>query len=124
LVIQKRLGIEPDEQFFQRLQEGYRMPKPRYATDAIYQVMQQCWQLEPTERPDFNGLEQSLSAHLDESVREHYLQLDEPHLQANNEQEKNYLEMMKAPNYVNTVEGNQVEYVNVAGIAREERYEL
>ena len=98
------------------------MPKPRYATDAIYQVMQQCWQVEPAERPDFNGLEQSLSAHLDESVREHYLQLDEPHLQANNENEKNYLEMMKAPNYVNTGEGNQLEYVNVTGITREERY--
>src|SRR6218665_297479 len=40
---------------------GYRMPPPEGAPDAIYSLMQQCWQHEPRDRPKFNDVYKQLN---------------------------------------------------------------
>ncbi|XP_077519080.1 vascular endothelial growth factor receptor 1-like [Amblyomma americanum] len=49
-------GVVIDESFYKRLKNDYRMEKPDYAPDDVYEIMQSCWQAEPTERPDFSAL--------------------------------------------------------------------
>jgi hypothetical protein len=44
-------GTELDEILFHKLQEGYRMEKPNFATNRIYDIMTDCWEKEPTARP-------------------------------------------------------------------------
>lgn len=38
------------------LQEGYRIPKPEYFKDELYDVMLSCWETEPERRPSFELL--------------------------------------------------------------------
>ncbi|CAH3044688.1 unnamed protein product, partial [Porites evermanni] len=42
------------------LLEGYRMPKPSHVVDALYQMMLNCWQEDPDERPTFEALRHEL----------------------------------------------------------------
>ncbi|XP_015774998.1 PREDICTED: tyrosine-protein kinase receptor Tie-1-like isoform X1 [Acropora digitifera] len=42
------------------LQQGYRMPKPKHVDDELYQIMMNCWQSEPEDRPSFSDLTQQL----------------------------------------------------------------
>ncbi|CAH8523494.1 unnamed protein product [Dicrocoelium dendriticum] len=44
------------------IREGRRNPKPRFATESIYKIMQHCWEAEPRKRPSFVQLVASLSA--------------------------------------------------------------
>ncbi|CAL4159247.1 unnamed protein product, partial [Meganyctiphanes norvegica] len=53
-------GLEVDEHFLQKLQNGLRLEKPKYAIKSIYDIMKNCWALEPTERPSFIELEQNI----------------------------------------------------------------
>lgn len=47
------------EQVVDRVVQGYKMPKPRHyeVPDAVYDVMRQCWELKPENRPTFDFLE-------------------------------------------------------------------
>ncbi|XP_038066018.1 proto-oncogene tyrosine-protein kinase receptor Ret-like [Patiria miniata] len=38
------------------IKQGYRLPKPEHCSDDIYQIMMDCWQEKPEDRPDFAGL--------------------------------------------------------------------
>lgn len=40
----------------QNLERGYRMPKPENSPDALYNVMCQCWNEGPEDRPTFEYL--------------------------------------------------------------------
>ncbi|XP_067030245.1 fibroblast growth factor receptor 3-like isoform X2 [Acropora muricata] len=42
------------------LASGYRMPKPNHVAEALYQIMRNCWQEEPEDRPSFEQLRQEL----------------------------------------------------------------
>lgn len=94
-------GIDPNRDLYLKLLNGYRMEKPKYANQKLYDVMLSCWNQKPETRPLFNELEKCLSALLHESVREHYVDLNEPYLQANAEYLKSnaidYLSMMGPP---------------------------
>ena len=59
-----------------KLQKGYRMTKPAFATNDIGQLMIDCWNAEPSLRPTFRDLEISLSSQLEASLSEDYLFLD------------------------------------------------
>lgn len=37
-------------------EEGYRIPQPPGTPDAVYQMMRDCWQHEPEDRPTFESL--------------------------------------------------------------------
>ncbi|XP_053161510.1 vascular endothelial growth factor receptor 1 isoform X2 [Hemicordylus capensis] len=49
-------GVQIDEDFFNKLKEGIRMKAPDFATTEIYQIMLDCWQGDPNERPRFSEL--------------------------------------------------------------------
>ncbi|XP_077559464.1 vascular endothelial growth factor receptor 1-like [Haemaphysalis longicornis] len=76
-------GAVIDESFYKRLKNGYRMEKPDYASDDVYEVMQSCWQAEPKERPDFSTLVCRLGDLLQAGVRDYYITLNDPYVNAN-----------------------------------------
>ena len=48
------------------LERGYRMEKPTDCPDDVYQLMRDCWQWEPSERPTFVEICQRLSSILEQ----------------------------------------------------------
>ena len=77
------LGMEADERLIDRLKNGYRMEKPKFATNAIGQLMKSCWDDEPSDRPTFTQLVDIFGNHLETTVRSHYLALAEPYERIN-----------------------------------------
>lgn len=73
-------GLDLDENFYEKIRNGYRMKKPKYAPDEIYEIMQNCWKADPNERPGFSSLKEVLGDLLNVEVREHYLQLNETYV--------------------------------------------
>ena len=116
--------MEADEQFFRKLQDGYRMEKPKYATNHVDKVMRMCWLTDPNQRPNFADLEEMLGVQLETSVRRHYIDLNDPYVQANTnrtEDSIDYLSMMGNVNYANigSAPSSQLnDYVNVAPVTK------
>ncbi|CAG5133024.1 unnamed protein product, partial [Candidula unifasciata] len=52
----------PTRELLRELQEGYRMEKPENCSNQIYEMMMQCWQTNPNDRPTFSLLSQWLQA--------------------------------------------------------------
>ncbi|XP_022081553.1 uncharacterized protein LOC110974310 [Acanthaster planci] len=46
------------------LQRGIRLKKPAHCSDEIYQLMKDCWEHRPEERPDFETIHQRIEAML------------------------------------------------------------
>lgn len=44
----------------QQIQEGYRMPHPPGCPDMLYDIILNCWQMEPVHRSTFNTLQWQL----------------------------------------------------------------
>lgn len=63
-------GMESNGALFQRISGGYRLEKPEYSTEAIYDIMLSCWYMEPRMRPIFNKLEKKLKNLLEDSVKD------------------------------------------------------
>ncbi|KAL8190951.1 UNVERIFIED_CONTAM: Vascular endothelial growth factor receptor 1, partial [Gekko kuhli] len=63
-------GIQIDEDFFSKLKEGLRMKAPDSATPEIYQIMLDCWQSNPNERPRFSELVKRLGDLLQANVQQ------------------------------------------------------
>ncbi|XP_066964440.1 vascular endothelial growth factor receptor 1-like isoform X2 [Macrobrachium rosenbergii] len=42
--------------FVQMIEDGYRLPCPKYAPEEICRMMQECWQKNPMDRPSFTAL--------------------------------------------------------------------
>ncbi|XP_072048531.1 uncharacterized protein [Amphiura filiformis] len=53
----------------QELLEGYRMPKPASLDNAVYQIMTECWNENPEERPSFTHIAATFNDMI--SVKEH-----------------------------------------------------
>ena len=49
-----------DTMVLERLQQGYRMPQPHKCPKKLYNIMLDCWQREPENRPTFKTLWQEL----------------------------------------------------------------
>ena len=62
------LGKDPypgmRDELYYKLKEGYRLEKPDYATQQIYDIMHQCWRYVKDNRPSFDNLEEMLGAQL------------------------------------------------------------
>ncbi|XP_078379587.1 proto-oncogene tyrosine-protein kinase receptor Ret-like [Oculina patagonica] len=43
-----------------KLQEGYRMPKPKHVDSKLYQIMLKCWEKNPSDRPTFAELKDTM----------------------------------------------------------------
>lgn len=96
--------MDADEQFFIKLQDGYRMDRPKYAPKKVYEVMMECWARDPLVRPDFAALSEMLGNQLESSVRRHYMDLNDSYVQSHqiaNGQGPDYLDMVSPPDYVN-----------------------
>ncbi|XP_078379917.1 tyrosine kinase receptor Cad96Ca-like [Oculina patagonica] len=47
-------------QIAMKLQEGFRMPKPKHVDSEIYQIMLNCWKQNPSDRPTFPKLKETM----------------------------------------------------------------
>lgn len=52
------------------LSDGYRMEKPEFAPQRLYDFMLECWNVEPAKRPSFTDLACKLGVLLEDSERE------------------------------------------------------
>ncbi|RZF38172.1 hypothetical protein LSTR_LSTR005533 [Laodelphax striatellus] len=66
-------GIAVQNLFF-FLKSGYRMEKPRNCSHQLYEIMRSCWYENPSQRPTFHQLTQSLERMLEDGTD--YLELD------------------------------------------------
>uniref|UniRef100_A0A1A9WWA6 Receptor protein-tyrosine kinase n=1 Tax=Glossina brevipalpis TaxID=37001 RepID=A0A1A9WWA6_9MUSC len=94
-------GMDPNQSLYLKLKDGYRMEKPPYANDDLYDIMLECWSTNPERRPLFNVLKEKFASMLGEEVTNHYVDLNEPYLRVNSEYMKrnqtDYLALMGAP---------------------------
>ncbi|KAG1648603.1 Platelet-derived growth factor receptor alpha [Nymphon striatum] len=51
-------GIEVDEEFFKKLKNGYRMEKPEFSSNTVFKLVEDCWEAEPHDRPNFTAGEE------------------------------------------------------------------
>lgn len=73
-----------DEEFYLKLSNGYRMEKPKYCPGFIFkEIMSRCWVKDPSERPEFGQLSTKLGDLLEASVRQHYVDLNDPYTEMN-----------------------------------------
>jgi len=47
-------------QIARKLQEGFRMPKPKHVDNKLYQIMLKCWEENPSDRPTFANLKDTM----------------------------------------------------------------
>ena len=71
-------GVDTAE-LIKKLEDGYRMEKPNNAPNFIRDVMSNCWEKEPKDRPTFRQLEEMITANLELSVSSCYSNLDTPY---------------------------------------------
>uniref|UniRef100_A0A1Q3G4D4 receptor protein-tyrosine kinase n=1 Tax=Culex tarsalis TaxID=7177 RepID=A0A1Q3G4D4_CULTA len=81
-------GMEANQELYNKLRDGYRMDKPQYANQDIYDIMLNCWNVKPDTRPSFKDLKSRFNAMLPEELRNHYIDLNEPYLAMNTEKEQ------------------------------------
>ncbi|XP_044006109.1 vascular endothelial growth factor receptor 2-like [Aphidius gifuensis] len=74
-----------------KVQQGYRMEKPEYATDEIYNIMFKCWLENPTLRPTFTELADMIGDFLDEQVQRYFIDLNSPYVDYCNDTKHNNL---------------------------------
>ncbi|KAI8118603.1 Platelet-derived growth factor receptor alpha [Lucilia cuprina] len=93
--------IDANQSLYLKLKDGYRMEKPPYANDDLYDIMLECWSTNPERRPLFNVLKERFALMLGEEVTNHYVDLNEPYLRVNTEYMKHkptdYLSLMGSP---------------------------
>lgn len=75
--------MEADAKFFDLLSEGYRMEKPKLAPCSMHNIMLDCWNQEPTERPTFSALVDRIGDMMEERLRKHYMDLNAPYMRNN-----------------------------------------
>nr|XP_054766900.1 vascular endothelial growth factor receptor 1-like [Lytechinus pictus] len=76
-------GIQIDEQFYNKIKNGYRMNAPDYAPTGVYDTMLECWTPDPEARPSFSILAVRLGDMLEANVRSEYIELNMPYEDVN-----------------------------------------
>jgi len=54
--------LQPVEDVGQHVERGYRMDAPDGCPDTIYRIMQECWNKDRTQRPNFARIERTLES--------------------------------------------------------------
>ncbi|CAH1182641.1 unnamed protein product [Phyllotreta striolata] len=95
-------GMEADERLYHKLVDGYRLESPQYAPNDMYDIMTKCWSVKPTTRPSFTKLTEKIGTLLEDTLRKHYIDLNDPYLAMNTkmlETTNDYLSMLSPPSY-------------------------
>ncbi|XP_068691325.1 proto-oncogene tyrosine-protein kinase receptor Ret-like isoform X3 [Montipora foliosa] len=58
------------------LENGYRMSRPKYINSQLYETMTECWENDPSKRPDFGSLKATFHKLMEEEEQE-YVNLEE-----------------------------------------------
>lgn len=86
-----------------QLTEGYRLAKPQYSTEEIYEIMICCWNGMPRDRPTFSQLVERISLLIEKEKLLYHLTLNMPFVEANKTLfelgKRDYLSLMTAPDY-------------------------
>ncbi|XP_018798454.1 PREDICTED: vascular endothelial growth factor receptor 1 isoform X8 [Bactrocera latifrons] len=94
-------GMDPNQSLYLKIKDGYRMEKPPYANNELYDIMLECWSTNPESRPLFKVLEKYFARMLGEDVTNHYVDLNDTYLRANmdnaNTKPTDYLSLMGSP---------------------------
>ncbi len=98
-------GVSPGDVYYM-LQNGSRMEKPDYCPRVVYRTMLDCWNSDPSQRPNFGELMSGLGELLEDSEKDNYLTLSERFAQQhsaatgpNAVENRNYLDMMCSPDF-------------------------
>lgn len=65
----------PVENLLQTLRRGHRLEKPSDTSDEIYKLMQRCWLLNPSDRPEFSDLVLTFDQIMTQMLNLNYLDL-------------------------------------------------
>ncbi|RWS31389.1 Vascular endothelial growth factor receptor 3-like protein [Leptotrombidium deliense] len=68
-------GVSMDAEFYVKLKDGFRMQRPDNCPEVVYEIMKNCWSLNPNKRPDFAQLSEAFFALLDVNSQQYYTQL-------------------------------------------------
>ncbi|XP_018563845.1 vascular endothelial growth factor receptor 1-like [Anoplophora glabripennis] len=111
-------GMEADERLYQKLLDGYRMESPHYAPKEVYKMMTDCWSSTPLARPSFEKLSERLGSLLEDTIKNHYIDLNDSYLVMNTQRlgQTDYLAMLNSPtfealsspHYVNEMVGQEL----------------
>ena len=63
-------GMEANQELYNKLRDGYRMDKPQYSNQDIYDIMLNCWNVKPDSRPSFKDLKSRFNAMLPDDMRD------------------------------------------------------
>ena len=62
--------LQLSEDVLEQIEDGYIMDPPDNCPNGIYNIMKNCWSLDPESRPDFKTLKALLSKSFGEDMRE------------------------------------------------------
>ncbi|KAK7789997.1 hypothetical protein R5R35_009209 [Gryllus longicercus] len=106
-------GMQPSEEFYNKLLSGYRMEHPPYAPRTVYDLMSACWETDPRRRPTFETLASEIGELLDNSTRERFERLIAYEQQKGGVGgECDYLAMLGSPDYGALTSPEEHVYVN------------
>ncbi|MCI4389293.1 hypothetical protein PGIGA_G00096220 [Pangasianodon gigas] len=66
-------GIPVDSKFYKMIKEGYRMDSPEFAPSEMYEIMQSCWDANPSRRPSFGKIVEKVEQQISDSTKHIYL---------------------------------------------------
>ncbi|XP_056632203.1 vascular endothelial growth factor receptor 1-like isoform X1 [Diorhabda sublineata] len=118
-------GIPADERLYQKLVDGYRLESPDYCPKEIYQIMTECWSVKPALRPSFTKLTERIGTLLEDTLRKHYVDLNDPYLAINTKMMQSYsdyLSMLSPPNFDVIVSPNYVNDIMTNSSPSEDGY--
>ncbi|XP_069980826.1 platelet-derived growth factor receptor alpha isoform X2 [Penaeus vannamei] len=93
-------GVVVDVSFLDLIEGGYRMDKPKYATERIYKLILRTWSLHPSDRPSFGQISEEMSRMLHQDLQELYLSMNECYMKMNEawfKERVDYLNLFRGP---------------------------
>lgn len=113
-------GVEVNKDFLTFLEDGNRMDRPKYANQEIYNLLLECWSVEPLDRPTFSMCADKLGILMLPDLKEQYMTMNDPYVLMNEERfqkETDYLNMLSSPDFenLNRKDEPQQHYVNIPG---------
>ncbi|XP_042225356.1 vascular endothelial growth factor receptor 1-like isoform X2 [Homarus americanus] len=112
-------GIEVNKDFLKLLEDGFRMDRPKYANQEIYDLLLNCWASEPRNRPGFQKIAECLGVMMLPDLRGRYMTMNDPYLLMNEEHfrtKTDYLDMLSSPDFDNLNredDETRAHYVNI-----------